>query len=1020
MELSPILAELGYSSHLVPIPREKRDALDLPVELSDARLAIGNGSLRGIVCEVSEAADLRTVLSTTAARLSSRAPRLLWLIAAVQKSTGRLGLAVFDASRSRPRVAALIIDRGDLVDSDCETLCAMAGVHDASDAFRYSRWLQILGRDSVNRRFFRELERLVGQLSSSLQPMPKEAIAAELALLYVSRLLFLSFVETKGWLDRDHGFLANRYADCMLTGGGYHRRVLRPLFFGTLNTHPSKRAQRARDFGRVPFLNGGLFARSSLEANTARSTFSDEALGDLFGDLLSRYRFTAREDGATWTEAAIDPEMLGKAFESLMSSRSRKTSGAFYTPQSMVRDVVAAGFRSVLPASKTMAPEEALRLVGDIRVIDPACGSGAFLIHALEELSRMRQTLGDTRQIHSIRRELLTRSIFGVDVNPTAVWLCELRLWLSMAIEDPETDPLRVAALPNLDRNIRVGDSLSGDSFDEVAPRNEGRRISMARARYARATGPKKRSLGRSLDSMERKYAICAHEAKLHGLSHARRELLNSLRSRDLFGERKYPGSYEASTLDGIRTAIRDCRRKIARLKSGGAMPFSFAAHFADVAARAGFDLVIGNPPWIRVHNLERQTREELRSRFVVYQSAGWNAGLEASGAGKGFGSQIDASALFIERSIGLMREGGVISLVVPSKLWHSLAGGGVRRLLLERTEISELHDLTHAPQVFDAAVYPSVIVAKRKRRELEPVERCVRIETAGPAGERRFAIDRTSLPFDASPGSPWITVPAEVRHAFDAIRNAGVPLSESSLGRPLLGVKTGFNDAFILSSEQALDSCVEPHMLRPSLRGDAIQRWSIRTAGDLIVWTHDASGALTALPVGARRWLQNWQSELERRSDLRHTDRWWRLFRTESGDHSRARVVWADIGRSPRAAVVSAGDPTIPLNTCYVIPCKSEDDAHALTALLNSPLVDAWLALIAEPARGGYRRYFGWTMSLLPIPREWDRARQTLAPLSRSATKGNPPGNEELHAATLDAYGVEQQEIESLLKWIV
>jgi hypothetical protein len=361
-----------------------------------------------------------------------------------------------------------------------------------------------------------------------------------------------------------------------------------------------------------------------------------------------------------------------------------------------------------------------------------------------------------------------------------------------------------------------------------------------------------------------------------------------------------------------------------------------------------------------------------------------------------------------------------VLSLIVPSKLWHSLAGGGVRQLLLDKTEISDLHDLTHGPQVFDAAVYPSVIVAKSKGGELDGVDQCVRIATHASAAERRFVIDRTSLPFDASRGSPWITVPDHVRCAFDLIREAGLPLSQSSLGRPLLGVKTGFNEAFILNRNQASEANIEPHMLRPSLRGDAIQRWNVQASGDVIVWTHDAAGPSTSLPPETKRWLQRWRPELERRSDLKRSDRWWRLFRTECSDTSRSRVVWADIGRQPRAAILQAGDPTTPLNTCYVIRCENEEDAHTLTALLNSPLTDARLAIVAEPARGGYRRYFGWTMSLLPIPREWDRARALLAPVSRSALEGHPPSDADLLEATLDAYDIQQADVESLLEWSV
>src|SRR5688572_28979741 len=264
----------------------------------------------------------------------------------------------------------------------------------------------------------------VAQLAASLSPAVPEKDRNELALLYLSRLLFLSFIETKGWLNGDHAFLANRFADCMVGGGRFHVTVLAPLFFGTLNTRPSNRARRSRAFGRVPFLNGGLFARSVLERTVAHCVFTDEALGDVFGQLLTRYRFTAREDSAVWSEAAIDPEMLGKAFESLMAAPDRKTSGAFFTPQALVEQLVTSALASGLVAQavpqttvvaalggEIPAPgvrERLLTATRQLRILDPACGSGAFLVHLMERFAALRMHLGESRPVHEIRREILT------------------------------------------------------------------------------------------------------------------------------------------------------------------------------------------------------------------------------------------------------------------------------------------------------------------------------------------------------------------------------------------------------------------------------------------------------------------------------------------------------------------------------------------------------------------------------------------------------------------------------------
>src|SRR5436305_7994163 len=95
-------------------------------------------------------------------------------------------------------------------------------------------------------------------------------------------------------------------------------------------------------------------------------------------------------------------------------------------------------------------------------------------------------------------------SIFGVDLGPTAVWLCELRLWLAIVIESADGDPMRVVPLPNLDRHIRVGDSLSGGGFVETSPTPRGKTVGVLRSRYMRASGPRKRTLARAMDRAER------------------------------------------------------------------------------------------------------------------------------------------------------------------------------------------------------------------------------------------------------------------------------------------------------------------------------------------------------------------------------------------------------------------------------------------------------------------------------------------------------------------------------------
>jgi hypothetical protein len=360
--------------------------------------------------------------------------------------------------------------------------------------------------------------------------------------------------------------------------------------------------------------------------------------------------------------------------------------------------------------------------------------------------------------------------------------------------------------------------------------------------------------------------------------------------------------------------------------------------------------------------------------------------------------------------------------------------------------------------------------------------------------GVHRWATTARMLCFDATPGSPWLLVPPAVRCAFDALASAGIPLADTAFGPPMLGVKCGCNDAFVVSLDASGDtssdgddavaaihtSCahagrtppsgrVERSLLRPVVRGQTLGRWmrcdtadgrgrqagaqtaveparadAVRTTvldgrvgatqciarrrrgcreQEWIIWTHEDSGVerarpLPALPPHAAGWLGRWRHQLAARSDTRGQLPWWALFRTESASTMRPRVVWPDLGRTPRATLIPAGNPTVALNSCYVARADELADAHALTALLNSAVAAAWLNILAEPARGGYRRYMGWTVGLLPLPQPWEETRSVMAPLAAAALDGAPPSEARLTETVVAAYGLDLDVLHPLLSW--
>jgi hypothetical protein len=960
--------------------------------------------------------------------IARHAPECLWLLLTERTTDGALTIAVPPPSGTGA-VPSLLIDRTQLRESDAESFAALAGAAEGPDLMVHARWRESLGRDALGNRFYRELEDRVASLAESAVGRAPDEARRTIALLHTSRLLFVAFLEARGWLDGDREFLRRQFA-ARAGGRGAHRRFLEPLWFGTLNTPPRARAETARGFGRIPFLNGGLFTRTPVERRWRDLTLQDDAIGEVIGGLLARYRLTARESRDAWSDSAVDPEMLGRAFESLMHAGTRRAQGAFYTPPALITRLTHDGIAAALAprgipaewlerdAIVPVAHQEQLRAALDeFRVLDPACGSGAFLVFALEALSSLRLAAGDGRGTAARHRHLLTHSIFGVDVDPTAVWLCQLRLWLAVMVEEPDDAQRRLLPLPNLDRNVREGDALAGRGFEDAVIVGDPQ-LAARRLRYTRASGARKQTLGKALEREERARVLAMHEARIEQLTVRRRELLAAVRSPDLFLRTRGADARARVALEELRAAVRRARQTADALRLGAALPFSFATHFPEAAARGGFSLLLGNPPWVRTHGIPLEHRASLKERFTVFQRAAWESGAAAAAAGRGFASQVDLAALFTERALRLTHPEGALALLLPAKLWGSLAGGGVRALLAAEAPPLALEDWSGSSAGFDAVVYPSSLVARRSPASGSPA--VIRTTVHRSDVPLTWHTERTRLALDDSPGAPWMLLPPEVRHAFDALTQAGTPLGESVFGRPLLGVKSGCNEAFVLSLEESERAGIESDCLRPLLRGEHLGAWrpTAAAAAARIVWTHDLTGAPRAtLPLGTMRRLAPWRRTLEQRSDARGA-RWWSLFRTEAARSDRPRVVWGDIGRTPRALVLARGDTTVPLNTCYVVRARSEDDAHALAVLLNSSVGAAWLGALAEPARGGYRRYMGWTCARFPIPAAWDDARALLAPIGRAAATGDQPDAWTLTERVLQAYGVRHAVVAPLLSW--
>lgn len=422
-----------------------------------------------------------------------------------------------------------------------------------------------------------------------------------------------------------------------------------------------------------------------------------------------------------------------------------------------------------------------------------------------------------------------------------------------------------------------------------------------------------------------------------------------------------------------------------------------------------------------------------------------WLPGATQAGAGPGFAAQPDLAVAFVERALHLLAPNGTLALLVPAKLWRTLSGAGLRREVATQAQLRRLHDWSDAPPQFDAATYPSLLVAQRRTSTTSaPATRAI-----DDARETRITVVRNqahvwttpheSLPLDRDAAAPWIFLPPDARQSFNALRGAGTPLALSPLKHPRLGVKCGCNSAFLVHATEHDDegatistiagpdirqAVIERHLLRPVLRGEDVGRLTAVPHGPThdtlrLIYPHDPLGTpLRTLPPRTARWLAHWRPRLETRRDARPHHPWWTLFRTDAARFTHPRVVWADIGRRLRTTVLTDGDPTIPLNSCYLLPTASLDEAYALDTLLTSTLVAAWLDPLAEPARGHYRRFLGWTIASLPIPLDWPRAIARLAPIGKARSTGTPPPPDVIDSAILDCYGLSADTVAPLLAW--
>lgn len=893
------------------------------------------------------------------------------------------------------------------------------------------------------------------------------------------RMMFLYFLQKKGALNDEQDFITRRYLDAAQADENFYRETLEPLFFETLNRPRDAGATR---FGRVPYLNGGLFAAD--EDDHVGVVYLDNALFEAQSEdgllgFLNSYNFTIEEDTPLETQVALDPEMLGKVFENVLEAEERGKSGTFYTPRAVVafmcREALAAYLSRAVPnlgadrlrwlldeaetgeAARDDHGDERLtfrhisydlheeieRALRSVRALDPAVGSGAFPLGMLALLVGVQRALYRIREnklepqshlVEDWKRAFIRDCLYGVDIRREAIEIARLRLWLSLVVD---ADPFKMEPLPNLDYKLMDGDSLI-ETFDgvEIYPtRPDGgirqetllgdaeRKALIAELKRLQAELFQPR---RPEEATQLRLRIRETEAKLLGETLDTRERDERTRlEANLRKQTNLRGAPVPRELQAEQTALTHSIQMTAAaqadVRAGKTLPFFlYRLHFASVfEERGGFDIVIANPPYVSIEHMPTSYKPQLKEAYP------------AVAAGRA-----DLYTYFYARALQLLRDGGTLCFISSNKFFRAGYGKGLLRLLANESSVRTIIDFGDFP-VFDAAAYPCIVIADKGAPAADHKYRGL---TAGNDIELdKIALmlerDGQTLPqaYGVQPPSGSAATSALVKR----LMAQGQPLGAFTGGKMYRGILTGLNEAFVVD-QATRDRLISEdprsaEVLKPFLRGRDVGRYRITSAG---LWLVRVESGWTAAQLDGKRVDERtaWQkfagmypsiaaylapfADKARKRDDQG-QYWWELRPcVYYSAFEGPKIVYSELATEMQCVF----DPDAIYIDCtlYCIPLNQP----YLVGLLNSSTLDFLLKQLAPAVRGGFHRFKREYMEHLPIvePSEGDKRRLEALVDELQALGGVGARAEalerEVDAIVYRTYGLAAEEIAEIERW--
>lgn len=829
----------------------------------------------------------------------------------------------------------------------------------------------------VNKEFYKQIKERFDALLGIVRTQHSEASDNQIkqfTVRLIGRYIFCWFLKEKGIISQN--LIGKKTIE---ETENYYQSTLLKLFFETLNTKVQDRNPLTHEklFEKIPYLNGGLFDESDEDKLFENLNLDTWLLP--FVDILESYDFTVDESSSQYQQVAVDPEMLGRIFENLLASQNeeteklanqRKAFGAFYTPREIVDYMVIESLRAFLqtnweqfiiaektkhinnpeqvgdifgkklpqqlkletkryaiqdeekikieksleplftnnPETNHLKKDEKSLLLGfleQIKILDPACGSGAFPMGVLHKLVELNEALGTVKSVYELKKDILSQNIYGVDIMPMAIEIARLRAWLSLVLEEDykPNDPKHnfgVKPLPNLDFKFVCANSLIDSGYDEFLKKLE---LSNGTPTLMRLDGEIQK-----LETIRDEYF------DTRGVADRRQNLRNDFNDTKNHIKTDFTSLRRNWNLDEFFDKIDDWNP----FDDSHASSFFSSSWMFGKKVRQGFDVVIGNPPYIQMQKDNGRLANQLKNEgYSTFERTG------------------DVYAIFYELGFKVLKPNGVHVFITSSQWLKANYGKSLRKLFLSKNPIKLI---SLGPGMFETAVVDTnILIAKNAVNEMKLL---------GSIIDKPEQINNlNSLPFQSMSYvtlENWAILNDGNQSINEKIHLKGKPLKEWRININR-GVLTGYNEAYIIDETKRKElikaDSKSAEIIKPILRGKEIEKYFTEWDGGYLVDTHNGvkSKKISRVDVekypAIKKYLDSYSDKIISRLDQGDTP--YNLRNCAYLDEfTKEKIIWKRIGSQLR---FSYSDKEI---YCLDSTCiATGEKIKYLTALLNSKL---------------------------------------------------------------------------------